>query len=209
MPLAGPADVDDAVAAAQRGVRDVAGLDAVRGAATSSFASPSSSSRRTDELARLSVLDNGMTFGIAEFNASSVVDYTRYYAGWADKIEGRVTSSPAHEPRARVHRARALRRRRDHHHVERSAGVGRDEGHPGARRREHGGDQAVGAHAVRHGALHGTRFVKLASPRAWSTCCRERPRPARRWSATRSCRRSASPEARRLPGASLPAARRA
>ena len=37
-----------------------------------------------------------MTYGIAQFTASSVVDYTRYYAGWADKIEGRVTSSPAH-----------------------------------------------------------------------------------------------------------------
>ena len=34
--------------------------------------------------------------GIAHFTATSVVDYTRYYAGWADKIEGRVTSSPAH-----------------------------------------------------------------------------------------------------------------
>lgn len=52
--------------------------------------------RDRDELARLSVLDNGMTYGIANFTATSVLDYTRYYAGWADKIEGRVTSSPAH-----------------------------------------------------------------------------------------------------------------
>ena len=52
--------------------------------------------RDRDELARLSVLDNGMTLGIAHFTATSVVDYARYYAGWADKIEGRVTSSPAH-----------------------------------------------------------------------------------------------------------------
>jgi acyl-CoA reductase-like NAD-dependent aldehyde dehydrogenase len=49
-----------------------------------------------DEFARLSVLDNGMTHGIAEFTATSMVDYARYYAGWADKVEGRVTSSPAH-----------------------------------------------------------------------------------------------------------------
>ena len=49
-----------------------------------------------DEFARLSVLDNGMTYGIAEFTATSMVDYARYYAGWADKVEGRVTSSPAH-----------------------------------------------------------------------------------------------------------------
>ena len=52
--------------------------------------------RSRDELARLAVLDNGMTLGIAQFTASSVVDYARYYAGWADKIEGRVTTSPAH-----------------------------------------------------------------------------------------------------------------
>ena len=37
-----------------------------------------------------------MTYGIAHFTATSVCDYTRYYAGWADKIEGTVTSSPAH-----------------------------------------------------------------------------------------------------------------
>ena len=46
------------------------------------------------ELARLSVLDNGMTYGIAHFTATSLVDYARYYAGWADKIEGRVTTTP-------------------------------------------------------------------------------------------------------------------
>ena len=94
VPLAGAGDIDDAVEAAQDAFetwrtwtpwqrRDVLVrladlLDEAR-----------------DELARLSVLDNGMTLGIAQFTASSVVDYTRYYAGWADKIEGRVTSSPA------------------------------------------------------------------------------------------------------------------
>ncbi len=52
--------------------------------------------RSRDELARLSVLDNAMTYGIAHFTATSVGDYARYYAGWADKIEGRVTSSPTH-----------------------------------------------------------------------------------------------------------------
>jgi acyl-CoA reductase-like NAD-dependent aldehyde dehydrogenase len=95
VPLAGPADVDAAAIAARTAFetwrewtpwqrREVLFrlaelLDGAR-----------------DELARLSVLDNGMTYGIAQFTASSVVDYTRYYAGWADKIEGRVTSSPAH-----------------------------------------------------------------------------------------------------------------
>ena len=95
VPLAGASDVDAAVTAARAAfetwrtwtpwqrrevlVRLAELLDGAR-----------------DELARLSVLDNGMTYGIAHFTASSVVDYTRYYAGWADKIEGRVTSSPSH-----------------------------------------------------------------------------------------------------------------
>ena len=95
VPLAGPDDVDDAVQAAQAafGVwrswtpwqrRDVL----TRLADLLQSGQP--------ELARLSVLDNGMTYGIAHFTATSVVDYARYYAGWADKIEGRVTSSPSH-----------------------------------------------------------------------------------------------------------------
>lgn len=94
VPLAGVQDIDDAVQAAQTAFetwrswtpwqrRDVL----VRLAQLLDDAH--------DELARLSVLDNGMTLGIAQFTATSVVDYARYYAGWADKIEGRVTSSPA------------------------------------------------------------------------------------------------------------------
>jgi aldehyde dehydrogenase (NAD+) len=95
VPLAGPQDVDDAVLAARRAFdswrrwtparrRDVL----VRLAELLA--------QSQDELARLSVLDNGMTYGIAQFMGSSVTDYARYYAGWADKIEGRVTSSHAH-----------------------------------------------------------------------------------------------------------------
>src|SRR4051812_48862680 len=95
VPLAGPADVDDAVRAAREAFevwrawtpwqrRDVL----VRLADLLV--------RDRDELARLAVLDNGMTYGIAHYTATSVTDYTRYYAGWADKVEGRVTSSPAH-----------------------------------------------------------------------------------------------------------------
>jgi aldehyde dehydrogenase (NAD+) len=48
--------------------------------------------RERDEFARLSVLDNGMTVGMGELTAATLVDYARYYAGWADKVEGRVTS---------------------------------------------------------------------------------------------------------------------
>ena len=52
--------------------------------------------RDRNELARLAVLDNGMTLPIAYFSAMAASDYARYYAGWADKIEGRVTSLPWH-----------------------------------------------------------------------------------------------------------------
>jgi acyl-CoA reductase-like NAD-dependent aldehyde dehydrogenase len=95
VPLAGRSDVDDAVAAAR--------------AAFETWRTWTPSQRRDalvrlaqrlegarDELARLAVLDNGMTYGMGQFMAGSVLDYTRYYAGWADKIEGHVTSSPAH-----------------------------------------------------------------------------------------------------------------
>lgn len=95
IPLAGPEDVDDAVRAARDVFEEwrqwtpgrrrdalVRLADLLAGSA--------------GELARLSVLDNGMTYGLAQFMASSVTDYARYYAGWADKIEGRVTTSPVH-----------------------------------------------------------------------------------------------------------------
>src|SRR4051812_22169527 len=95
VPLAGADDVDDAVQAASTAFgswrtwtpwqrRDVL----VR------LADLLEQSK--EELARLSVLDNAMTYGIARFTATSVVDYARYYSGWADKIEGRVASSPGH-----------------------------------------------------------------------------------------------------------------
>src|SRR6478735_3208443 len=95
VPLAGPSDIDDAVRAAH----DAFGVWRTwtpwqRRDALVRLGDLLEQDR--DELARLSVLDNGMTLGIAQFTAGSVVDYTRYYAGWADKIEGRVTSSPAH-----------------------------------------------------------------------------------------------------------------
>ena len=94
VPLAGPSDIDDAVRAAH----DAFGVWRTwtpwqRRDALVRLGDLLEEHR--DELARLSVLDNGMTYGIAHFTATSVCDYTRYYAGWADKIEGTVTSSHA------------------------------------------------------------------------------------------------------------------
>jgi acyl-CoA reductase-like NAD-dependent aldehyde dehydrogenase len=95
VPLAGPDDVDDAVRAAQAAFETWrAWTPWQRRDALVRLADLLEEAR--DELARLAVLDNGMTYGIAHFTATSVVDYARYYAGWADKIEGRVTTTPAH-----------------------------------------------------------------------------------------------------------------
>jgi acyl-CoA reductase-like NAD-dependent aldehyde dehydrogenase len=95
VPLAGPADVDAAANAAQAAFETWrAWTRAQRRDVLVRLAELLDS--ETDELARLAVLDNGMTHFIAQFSASSAADYARYYAGWADKIEGRVTSSPAH-----------------------------------------------------------------------------------------------------------------
>jgi len=95
VPLAGPGDVDDAVAAAQLAFESWRAWTPWRRRDVLVRLAESLDGAR-EELARLSVLDNGMTYGIAHFTASSVVDYARYYAGWADKVEGRVTTSPAH-----------------------------------------------------------------------------------------------------------------
>ncbi|HEX7521796.1 MAG TPA: aldehyde dehydrogenase family protein [Acidimicrobiia bacterium] len=95
VPLAGPADVDAAITAARAAFETWRTWTPwQRRDALVHLAQLLDGAR--DELARLAVLDNGMTYGIAQFTASSVVDYARYYAGWTDKVEGRVTSSPAH-----------------------------------------------------------------------------------------------------------------
>ena len=97
MPLAGPSDVDDAVRAAHDGVRDVAGRGRRGSAATCSSGSADLLERRTRRA--------GPPVGARQrhdlrhrpvHRHARSCDYTRYYAGWADKIEGRVTSSPAH-----------------------------------------------------------------------------------------------------------------
>ena len=94
VPMAGVDDVDDAVAAAeaafpewrQRRPSERAQLLRRLGELME---------RDADELARLSVLDNGMTLAMARPLVDIMTSWTAYYAGWADKIEGRVTSLPS------------------------------------------------------------------------------------------------------------------
>ncbi len=53
--------------------------------------------RDTEELARLSVLDMGMPRALSGPLVGMAANWAAYYAGWADKIEGRVTSVPTQQ----------------------------------------------------------------------------------------------------------------
>ncbi|MCU1458917.1 MAG: Aldehyde Dehydrogenase, partial [Actinomycetia bacterium] len=46
-----------------------------------------------DEFCRLAVLDNGVTYEFAKHGPRIAEEWTSYYAGWADKIEGQLISS--------------------------------------------------------------------------------------------------------------------
>src|SRR3954454_8087406 len=93
VPIAGDDQVDAAVQAAQRAFEEWRGREAAgRGGVLSRFAEVIRADRT--ELARLCVMDNGMTSSMGEIAVDTLASYTDYYAGWADKIEGRVTSTP-------------------------------------------------------------------------------------------------------------------
>lgn len=95
VPLAGPDDVDAAVRAAHSALAEWrAWKPADRARVLRRFADVVRADRA--ELSRLCVLDNGMATFMAEVAVDTLVSYTEYYAGWADKIEGRVTSTPGH-----------------------------------------------------------------------------------------------------------------
>lgn len=86
--VAGSADVDAAVAAARRAFeRTVRDMDpARRGAYLHSLASLLE--RDLAALTELECLDNGKPVSKARADVLSGVKHLRYYAGWADKIEG-------------------------------------------------------------------------------------------------------------------------
>jgi acyl-CoA reductase-like NAD-dependent aldehyde dehydrogenase len=96
VPLAGSDDVDAAVQAAHaayprwRGCRPAERARVLRRLGELM-------ERDTAEIARLSVLDNGMSAGMSQPLVGIMASWTSYYAGWADKVEGRVTSFPANQ----------------------------------------------------------------------------------------------------------------
>src|SRR5690349_11936319 len=92
IPLAGPADIDRAVRVAHEA------FDGWR-------RTPGAERRRllhrladlieahADDFGRLGVLDNGIALSTAMSFPGTSAEWTRYYAGWADKISSEVTAS--------------------------------------------------------------------------------------------------------------------
>jgi len=89
---ASPKDVDRAVEAAQKAFDTVWGLNTTgteRGKLMMKMAVLIE--ENLDEIAAVESLDNGKAFSIAKgFDIAEVAGCFRYYAGWADKIHGKV-----------------------------------------------------------------------------------------------------------------------
>jgi aldehyde dehydrogenase (NAD+) len=92
----GEADVDRAVAAARRAFEGAewSGMS-VRARARVLHRMAELIDERADELARLETLDNGKPLREARrFDVPDAAECFRYYAGWADKLEGEVLPIP-------------------------------------------------------------------------------------------------------------------
>ncbi len=100
--LAGPADVDDAVAAARHAQPAWAALSPGRRAGVL-FALADLLERNATEAAELAALDNGTPVGVMHPGPYTAA-WVRYYAGWCDKLDGeslpggRVSASVRLEP---------------------------------------------------------------------------------------------------------------
>ena len=170
---AGPAEVDAAVSAAR---------DALPG-----WRSSSPATRRrvllelaerieaaAPELGALLALEMGQPVRAATAGAAFAAEWFRYYAGWADKLDGAVVPDGPGCPRLR--RPRALRRRRRHRPVERADPLARAEARSRVGGRQHGGRQAVGSEPVRRPRLRaavrrGRRAGRRRERRAWRRRC--------------------------------------
>ncbi|MBL7491964.1 aldehyde dehydrogenase [Frankia sp. AgB1.9] len=92
VPLAGPSEIDQAVRLAQEaflGWRDVRPAERRR----LLFRLADLIEANADEFTRRAILDNGMAARSASGLVGGAAEWTRYYAGFADKISGRVNSS--------------------------------------------------------------------------------------------------------------------
>ena len=95
VPMASPADVDDAVAAARAALPGWAGLrPSVRRDLLTRFAVLI---RDYQHWSQLSVLENGVPSQWASIFAQGAYDWTSYYAAWADKLNGEVVAADDHD----------------------------------------------------------------------------------------------------------------
>jgi aldehyde dehydrogenase (NAD+) len=91
VPMASPADVDDAVAAARAALPHWAGLKpSARRDLLLRFAGLI---RDYEHWSQLSVLENGIPSQWANIFAQGAYDWTSYYAAWADRLNGEVAAA--------------------------------------------------------------------------------------------------------------------
>jgi aldehyde dehydrogenase (NAD+) len=92
IPMAGAAEIDEAVEAAQRAFLDWRQTNpAERRRILMRFADLIQ--QHSDEFVRLGTFDNGTASGLVGGLVAMSVEWTRYYAGWADKITSEISSS--------------------------------------------------------------------------------------------------------------------
>ncbi|MGX9787779.1 aldehyde dehydrogenase family protein [Mycobacterium sp. MMS18-G62] len=92
IPLAGPAEIEEAVDAAHSAFLEWRQTNPVeRRRILMRFADLIE--RHSDEFVRLGTFDNGTASGVVGGLVAMSVEWTRYYAGWADKITSEISSS--------------------------------------------------------------------------------------------------------------------
>ena len=162
------ADVDLAVKAARKALESgpVAKMDAAdRGRLL--FKLADLVEKNAEELAALESLNCGKTITDSRGDMQGVVNTLRYYAGWADKIEGQTV--PVRGNFLSLHAAAAGRRRRPDHSLELPAADAGVEVGPGPGLRQHRRHEAGRADAADGPARRRAGPWKPASPTASST----------------------------------------
>ncbi len=97
-------DVDRAVVAARKAFRKTVSKLTGAGIGALLWRLASLLERDVELLAQIESLDNGKPLRNARMDMQSAVHHLRYYAGWADKLEG--ASIPVHDPRLLVYTRR-------------------------------------------------------------------------------------------------------
>ncbi len=90
--MAGPAEISLAVDAAETAYTSWRGWQPAE-RRNALFRLAQLIKENNDEFCRLAVLDNGVTYSFAGFGPWIAEEWTVYYAGWADKLEGELISS--------------------------------------------------------------------------------------------------------------------